>query len=110
LLYCLELKQGQGFDLGIRPEDIRVIEPQRRRERREEEEGELVGLVKVVEPLGREILIRVGLAGVDVQVNMQVGSSWMGNVGDRISIQFDLDRLFVFDPSTGNTVYPVGLK
>ena len=101
----LLLRQGQGFDLGIRPEDIRIIEPQRRRERREEEEG-LVAMVKVVEPLGREILIRVGFDGVDVQVNMQVGGSWRGKVGDRISIQFDLARLFVFDPATGDTLYP----
>ncbi len=104
----LGLKQGQGFDLGIRPEDIRVIEPQRRRERREKEEGELEVSVKVLEPLGREVLLRVGLDGVDGQMNLQVGGSWRGNVGDRISIQFDVDRLFVFDPTTGNTVYPVG--
>ena len=77
--------------MGIRPEDIRVIEPPRRQER-QEDEGELVATVKV--------LLRVGLDGVDVQMR----------VSDRISIQFDLDRLFVFDPTTGNTVYPVGLK
>jgi multiple sugar transport system ATP-binding protein len=92
--------------LGIRPEDIRVIEPQRRRERREEE-GELEASVKVLEPLGREVLLRVGLDGVDVQMNVQVGGSWRGKVSDRISIQFDLDRLFVFDPTTGNVLYPV---
>lgn len=103
----LQLQQGQGFDLGIRPEDIRVMEQPRRQERQEEEEGELVATVKVVEPLGREILLRVGLAGVDVQVNVQVGGSWRGKVGDRISITFDLDRLFVFDPTTENTVYPI---
>ena len=103
----LGLKQGQGFDLGIRPEDIRVIEPPRRQER-QEDEGELVATVKVLEPLGREILLRVRLDGVDFQVNVQVGGSWRGKVSDRISIQFDLSRLFVFDPTTGNTVYPVG--
>ncbi|MFB2981460.1 TOBE domain-containing protein [Microseira sp. BLCC-F43] len=92
--------------MGIRPEDIRVIEPQRRRERREEE-GELEASVKVLEPLGREVLLRVGLDGVDVQMNVQVGGSWRGKVSDRISIQFDLDRLFVFDPTTGNVLYPV---
>ncbi|HAX76468.1 MAG TPA: hypothetical protein DCY88_11665 [Cyanobacteria bacterium UBA11372] len=70
----------------------------RREDREEEEEGELVAMVKVLEPLGREVLLRVGLDGVDVQMK----------VSDRISIQFDLDRLFVFDPTTGNTVYPVG--
>ncbi|HAZ48970.1 MAG TPA: sugar ABC transporter ATP-binding protein [Cyanobacteria bacterium UBA11369] len=101
----LGLKQGQGFDLGIRPEDIRVIEPPRRQER-QEDEGELVATVKVLEPLGREILLRVRLDGVDFQVNVQVGGSWRGKVSDRISIQFDLSRLFVFDPTTGDTVYP----
>ncbi|GET35434.1 TOBE domain-containing protein [Microseira wollei] len=93
--------------MGIRPEDIRVIEPRRREEREEEEEGELEASVKVLEPLGREVLLRVGLDGVDVQMNVQVGGSWRGKVGDRISIQFDLDRLFVFDPVTGDTLYPL---
>lgn len=33
--------------------------------------------------------------------------SWRGRVGDRISVQFDLNHLFIFDPATGHTLYPL---
>ena len=94
--------QGQGFDLGIRPEHIEIFEPQRRTE----EGAQLVVEVKVVEPLGRETLIRASLPGSSVQLNIQTTSDVRPRPGDRISLQLDLDQLFVFDPTTGDTLYP----
>jgi multiple sugar transport system ATP-binding protein len=99
----LQPKQGQGFELGIRPEHIEVYEPRRYDG---ENEGKLVIEVKVIEPLGREILIRASLSGLDGQMNIQAGASWQGKVGDRISISVDLERFFVFDPTTGDTLFP----
>ena len=96
--------QRQGFDLGIRPEYIEVFEPQRSRERREEV-GCLVVEVKVVEPLGRETLIRADLPGSGV-LNIQATSDVCPRPGDRLSLQLDLDQLFVFDPKTGDRLYP----
>jgi hypothetical protein len=29
-------------------------------------------------------------------------------VGDRLPLKFDLDYLFVFDATTGTTLYPIG--
>lgn len=107
----LQLREGQNIDLGIRPENIKLIEPQRRRERREEREEnyrQLVVEVKVVEPLGREILIRASLPGTGVQLNVQASPDVRVSVGDRISILLECDRLFVFDPASGDTIYPVG--
>lgn len=102
----LQPAQGQGFDLGIRPEYIEVFEPQRRRERREREEvGCLVVEVKVVEPLGRETLIRADLPGSGV-LNIQATSDVCPRPGDRLSLQLDLDQLFVFDLKTGDRLYP----
>ena len=64
--------------------------------------------VKVVEPLGRETLIRaiLPMLSPDTTIQMQVGASVRWRVGDRLSVQLDFDRLFVFDPSTGDALYP----
>ncbi|WP_017317573.1 ABC transporter ATP-binding protein [Mastigocladopsis repens] len=106
---------GQGFDLGIRPENIHLNEPQRRTERTEEKFG-LEVEVKVVEPLGRETLIRVGLPGSGVMLNIQTGANVRlhpgdgalrpPHRGDRLCLELDLDKLFVFDSATGNRFYP----
>lgn len=95
--------QGQGFDLGIRPEHIKIFEPQGRRE---EGVGELVVEVKVVEPLGRETLIRAGLLSSGVHLNIQAAPDVCPRPGDRLSLQLDLDQLFLFDPTRGDTLYP----
>jgi len=101
----LNPQQGQGFDLGIRPEHIYLNEPQRRRERREEELG-LEVEVRVVEPLGRETLIRAGLVGfAGVLVNVQGGADVRLRSGDRMTLELDLNQLFVFDASTGEALY-----
>jgi multiple sugar transport system ATP-binding protein len=102
----LHLRQGQGLDLGIRPEHIYINEPQRDREHREGEVGELVVEVKVVEPLGRETLIRAGLPGSTGLLNIQVGGDVRLRPGDRISLQLNLNQLFLFDPKTGDKISP----
>ncbi|RAM50770.1 MAG: sugar ABC transporter ATP-binding protein [Hapalosiphonaceae cyanobacterium JJU2] len=102
----LHLREGLGFDLGVRPESININEPQSRREHREEEFAELVVEVKVVEPLGRETLIRAGLPGSGVLVNVQVGADVRPRPGDRLTLEIDLSQLFVFDTATGDRLYP----
>jgi len=97
---------GQGFDLGIRPEHVYMNEPQRRREQTEEELGELAVEVRVVEPLGRETLIRAGLLGTSVMMNVQVGGDMRLRPGDRLSLELEMDKLFVFDSASGDRVFP----
>lgn len=99
----LQLSQGQYFDLGIRPEHIEIFEPQRRRERREEV-GQLVVEVKVVEPLGRETLIRAGIPQSSVYLNIQASQMVRFYPGDLITLQLNLNQMFVFDPTTGDTL------
>lgn len=101
----LQPAQGQGFDLGIRPEHIE-IKPQRRREHGEDEVVPLVVEVKVVEPLGRETLIRGGLPESGVQVNIRATPDIFPHLGDRLSLELDLEQLFVFDHTTGDSLYP----
>jgi multiple sugar transport system ATP-binding protein len=99
----LKPQQGQGFDLGIRPEYVYLNEPQRRRER---QEGELEVEVKVVEPLGRETLIRGDLVGSPgVLVNVQGGADVRLRSGDRLTLELDMHQLFVFDANTGVALY-----
>jgi multiple sugar transport system ATP-binding protein len=91
----LHLRQGHSYDLGIRPEHIFINKPP---SRQEGNESLLVVEVKVVEPLGRETLIRAGLPGSAVVLNIQVGGDVRLHPGDRLSLQLDLNHLFVFDP------------
>ncbi|BAY11061.1 ABC transporter ATP-binding protein [Calothrix sp. NIES-2098] len=106
LLENLRLRQGQSVNLGIRPEHIYINEPQRHGEHREDKGGELVVEVRVVEPLGRETLIRVSLPDSSALLNVQIGGGVRLHPGDRLSLQLDLSQLFVFDPSTGDRILP----
>ncbi len=111
----LKPQQGQGFDLGIRPEYVYLNEPPRRQERREEEVISPCSLppspclfveVKVVEPLGRETLIRGDLVGSPgVLVNVQGGADVRLRSGDRLTLELDMHQLFVFDANTGVALY-----
>lgn len=93
---------GQGFNLGIRPEFINIFAPEN-----QSNSVELKVLVKVVEPLGRETLIRVSLPGVDGFLNLLLPASFRPGVGEWISVFLDLDNLFIFDASTGERLLPV---
>jgi len=94
----LRLHEGQSVDLGIRPEHISIGEA---------DSSVLKVDVKVTEPLGRETLIRFALVDSQVMVNVISGADAHYRVSDRLSIQLDLDRLFIFDSTTGDAVYPV---
>ncbi|MFN6566123.1 ABC transporter ATP-binding protein [Dendronalium sp. ChiSLP03b] len=99
----LNLRQGQSFDLGIRPEHITISTDS---ELRTQNSALLVVEVKVVEPLGRETLIRAGLPSSTALLNIQVGGDVRPRPGDRLSLQLDLNQLFVFDPKTGDRISP----
>lgn len=102
---ALQLDRGQAVELGIRPEHIQIEGFPKPEDANQS--SPLLMEVNVVEPLGRETLIRGVLPDSDVALDVQVSSNWRGTPGDRIGIQLDLDQLFVFDPTTGNTLYPL---
>lgn len=96
---------GQQLDLGIRPEHIYISEPPKEQEQ-QQELGSLVVEVKVVEPLGRETLIRAGLSGVSEMINIQATGIVPVHPGEKLNLKLDLSQLFVFDVTTGSRLYP----
>jgi multiple sugar transport system ATP-binding protein len=110
----LQPREGQGLELGIRPENIEILTPQTAEDddlKTDVWALEKVPLdleVKVVEPLGRETLIRASLPllSAETTVQVQVPASVRLRSGDRLRVQLDFDRLFIFDPSTGEALYP----
>lgn len=103
----LNLRDGQNLDLGIRPEHIAITNIPAPGEEAETEIGGLVVQVKVVEPLGRETLIRANVPGSTIILNIQEGAGTRLRAGDKLSLELDLDKLFVFDSATGDKLYPL---
>jgi multiple sugar transport system ATP-binding protein len=101
ILENIQLQPGQSVDLGIRPEHITINS-----ELTTDNSAELLVEVRVVEPLGRETLIRAALPSSTALLNVQVGGDVRLRPGDRLSLQLDLHQLFVFDPNTGNRIFP----
>ncbi|MGB3636044.1 MAG: TOBE domain-containing protein, partial [Rivularia sp. (in: cyanobacteria)] len=94
----LPLSQGQKIDLGIRPEDIQINEKYQAEDLQVE--------VKLVEPLGRETLIRVAVLGTGIILNVQISGNIRFHVGDKLNLQLDLQKLFLFDSVSGDRLYP----
>jgi multiple sugar transport system ATP-binding protein len=92
----LNPKLGQRFDLGIRPEHLRV-----------DAAGELSVEVSLVEPLGREILVRsyvLAEPSPKLALTVLCPPDLSIRVGDRLTVAVESDRLFVFDPTTGSNL------
>lgn len=93
----LRSAQGQRFSLGLRPEKIRLVSANG--------SSCLEGIVTVVEPLGREILVRLEIPSQNGSsapvMNLCVAPDERPGVGDRLHLAFNPDHLYVFDASTG---------
>ena len=101
----LQPHQGQNFALGIRPENIQIAS--------DKSIGNQTASVKVdinlIEPLGKEILVRANVTDSNLSLNFSADGKWKGRKGDRLSVELDLAQLFVFEPSSGQTIYPQAL-
>lgn len=92
-----------GFDsqnaiLGVRPGDIHRAEPD------EAEPNRLLELtVDITEPLGESLLVH-GSAG-DQEVTVELDAHASVAKGESVYLEFDRDRLHLFDPENGNAVY-----
>ncbi|MEM7555806.1 MAG: ABC transporter ATP-binding protein [Cyanobacteria bacterium P01_A01_bin.84] len=96
----LNLKKGQSFDLGIRPEHITI-----ELEENNQEMQLLEVSVNIVEPLGRETLIRASLPNAGVPINIQADAQIQPAPGSILKLNLDVDYLFVFDPVSGDRLF-----
>ena len=86
---------GKSVHLGIRPEYIALAQ---------ESPVHLTVFAAIVEPLGREILVRASvpdgaIASPEICILLLPGV--VIKPGDRLPLSLDLDQLVVFDPATG---------
>jgi multiple sugar transport system ATP-binding protein len=91
---------GHAYDLGIRPEHLQLGA----------EAGHLQVEISMVEPLGREVLVRARLSAAPLTRSSELAFQCLPDqcprVGDRRSLALDYDQLFVFDAATGKTLHP----
>ncbi|MFE4107677.1 ABC transporter ATP-binding protein [Almyronema epifaneia] len=102
LLHQVKLQSGQSVALGIRPEHIEVTT---------EAASHLQVVADVVEPLGRESLVRAILPNRDrtlpAMLHFQVSPNLQIQPGDRLPIRLALEHLFLFDAASGTRLYPL---
>jgi multiple sugar transport system ATP-binding protein len=95
------LKQlpNQHVELGIRPEHLYLSEPYLEGP----DQGQIQVKITLVEPLGRENLIRAVVIGDETQsLNLITpGQEVCPSFGDQLTVNFNLDNLHFFNPSQG---------
>ncbi len=94
----LQLHSGHGLNLGIRPEYLSI--------RPNSATAALTVTVGVIEPLGRETLLKAQIQGTSTYLDLLAAADWHGKVGDRLTIALALEHLFIFDPTTGDRLFP----
>jgi multiple sugar transport system ATP-binding protein len=94
----LQLHNGHGLNLGIRPEYF-TISPHAA-------DAGLAVTVDVIEPLGRETLLKAQIQGASTYLDLLAPADWLGRVGDRLTVKLSLEHLFIFDPTTGDRLFP----
>ncbi len=94
---CLEAKVG---DLGIRPEDVHLVEPGG--------EAALTGEIYVVEPMGNETL--VSLSAGSERITARAPRGFTARIGSTIGATFDPGDACFFDASGSTVVHRVSSK
>lgn len=96
----LGLHRGQKFEIGIRPEHITLQNSDLVRENSDS----IFLQVDLVEPLGRETLVKAIAPESNLGLNLLTDAHWRGKKGDRLAVKFDLEQLFIFDSDSGVTI------
>ncbi len=74
----------------MRPEDLELVAP---------EQGDLNGEVYVSEPMGREQVVDVRWG--DAALRVLASSSFSGQIGERVGIRVNPERVHLFEPTSG---------
>jgi multiple sugar transport system ATP-binding protein len=93
LVQRLDGDSGAGRDvlLGIRPEDVLPSA-----------DGQLVGEVDLVEPLGRDDLLSIRSG--DTQINALAPAAARIASGSQVRLKVDPERIHLFDPATDSSL------
>ncbi len=101
----LQLREGQGLNLGIRPEQIVICA-----------EGTNSGLsvrIQALEILGRETIVTARINDTNTDIQLIAPFEWLGFerdsrelLGKQLRLELPVKSLFVFDPSTGQRLFP----
>jgi multiple sugar transport system ATP-binding protein len=103
----LQLRNGQGLSLGIRPEYLTIVP--------NSSPDCLTVSIVGIETLGRETLLKVQIDGTTTTLNLLANPEWSQRIGETTSssllgttlaVQLAPEWLFIFDPSTGERLYP----
>ena len=95
----LASRVGRVVLLGLRPEHISDSLPD---VEEHSQVHELECLVKVVEPMGADTLVFVGMNGREVTSRVHPDSAVSSGVKMRLVL--DMSRIFIFDPETGERI------
>jgi multiple sugar transport system ATP-binding protein len=106
LIDRLQLRNGQGLNLGIRPEYLTIAGAEDQQIATKFAPESLSVTITVIEPLGRETLLASQICGTSIEIRFLAPTDWRGRVGENFLIRLALDRLFIFDPSTGKRLFP----
>jgi multiple sugar transport system ATP-binding protein len=95
----LKLRDGQGLNIGIRPEYLTIAS--------NSTPDALSVTIQGIEALGRETLLKAQIDGTSTQLNLLVPADRSGQIcGEQLTIQLVSEWLFIFDPSTGQRLFP----
>ena len=102
----LQLRDGQGLNIGIRPEYLTLVP--------NSDLDTLIVTVRSIETLGRETLLKAQIDGTSTPIDLLTtptsptpsANSSAPIIGDRLAIKLDPHWLFIFDPSTGRKLFP----
>jgi ABC-type sugar transport system ATPase subunit len=84
---------NQSIQLGVRPEDLELVAP---------DQGDVSGAVYVSEPMGREQVVDVRFG--DSELRVLASSSFSGQIGERVGIRINPERLHLFEPTSGERI------
>ena len=80
--------------LGVRPEDIALA--------KNSEEAHAEGTIIVKEPLGRDVILTVGLGESSIKVILSPQEA--STLDEKVKLRFDLNKVHLFDKKTGEAL------
>lgn len=95
---------GMSFDVGIRPEKLIITNRKNENKSSNTSDNILVTKIIVIEPLGKEILLRTKLIESQTKLDLFAPANWQGKIGEIININLDISQMFIFERHSGQLI------